>query len=296
MVVMNCMTKLAEKHPFAWLSGNDTLQFLMLGCEGAGKTTLLYRLKIDSWKDEGKDGKDEGKISADMRKMREGALDNPDIDVRDPSYHYEEFISTGIGGIGKYGIWDVPGSEPLCRMWPMFYRYLRMDALLYVVDCFSADRESLDRIFKARRQLFRLLNENELRCAAVVLVLNVRSDAAVQGGGPSDGDQPRAETSRPSKPAGRRSRQSLSSAPDSAQMEAAEEELAKEAEMRQCFYEMLGVPEIEESTAHRKRFFKHAISCVDISQGDEEWAQVLKDIYKAYTQVGEASMPAGGGG
>ncbi|CAK0883061.1 unnamed protein product [Prorocentrum cordatum] len=55
--------------------------------------------------------------------------------------------------------------------------------------------------------------------------------------------------------------------------------------MHQCFYEMLGVPEIEGSTAFRKRFFKHAISCADISHGDEEWAKVLRDIYKAYTQA-----------
>jgi len=262
LVTMNCVTKLAEKHPFTWFSGNDTLQFLMLGCEGTGKTTLLYRLKIDAWK--------RPDIIQQMKTMRAGVGD-VDEDVRDPSYHYEEFHSIHVG---KYGIWDVPGSEPLARMWPMFYRYLRMDALLYVVDCFSPDREDLDRIFTARRQLFRLLNENELRCAAVVLILNVRRPGAVADGEASrdslEGTPPRAQ--------------------DAGDMEAEEGEAA-EAEMHQCFYEMLGVPEIEGSTAFRKRFFKHAVSCADISHGDEDWANVLKDIYKAYTKVGEASMP-----
>ncbi|CAK0791799.1 unnamed protein product, partial [Prorocentrum cordatum] len=81
-VTMNCMTKLAEKHPFAWLSGSDVLQFLMLGCEGAGKTTLLYRLKIEGWKNP--------EIVQDMRKMRqEDYVGDSHSEVIDPSYHYE---------------------------------------------------------------------------------------------------------------------------------------------------------------------------------------------------------------
>merc|ERR1712113_779878 len=88
---------------------------------------------------------------------------------KDPCYHYEEMTSKSLG---QYGIWDIPGSEVMVRMWPMFYRYLRMTAVFFVVDAFSASKEDLDKIAQARHQIEFLLNEDELRTAAFVLIIN----------------------------------------------------------------------------------------------------------------------------
>lgn len=254
---MSCLQSLA------CFGGQTGLQFLMLGCEGAGKTTLLYKLKIDTWS--------KSEITKAMRQLREG-VDNMEADVRDPSYHYEEFASSHLGS--RYGVWDVPGSEPLVRMWPMFYRYLRIDALLYVVDCFSRDRESLDRIARARRQLHHLLNEHELRRAAVVLILNVRGTEFM-------GEAMSSEAS-----------DQLFRAQGVGEFFLNNEPTQDEQEMQKCFEEMLGVPEIKEAPPHRGRFFTHAFSCADIARDKEEWAHVLKDIRKvARNQVGEVSTP-----
>merc|ERR1712151_418569 len=67
----------------------------------------------------------------------------------------------------------IPGNEVVMRMWPMFYRYLRMTAVFFVVDAYSEVRENLKNIYRARQMLHLLLNEDELRCAAFVLVHNV---------------------------------------------------------------------------------------------------------------------------
>merc|ERR1712151_1431453 len=87
---------------------------------------------------------------------------------RDPTYHYEEMKWKAL----KYGIWEIPGSDVMIRQWPMFYRYVRMSACLFVVDAHSDKK--FDEIEKSRYWLQYLLNEDELRCAAFVLVLNIR--------------------------------------------------------------------------------------------------------------------------
>merc|ERR1712176_877961 len=90
---------------------------------------------------------------------------------RDPAYHYEELNSAHF----KYGIWEIPGNEVFTRMWPMFYRYVRMSAVLFVVDAFSEHKEDVDRLTKARSWINFLLNEDEIRTAAFVLILNVET-------------------------------------------------------------------------------------------------------------------------
>eukprot|EP00418_Pyrodinium_bahamense_P083833 CAMPEP_0179053936 /NCGR_PEP_ID=MMETSP0796-20121207/22530_1 /TAXON_ID=73915 /ORGANISM="Pyrodinium bahamense, Strain pbaha01" /LENGTH=248 /DNA_ID=CAMNT_0020750549 /DNA_START=39 /DNA_END=785 /DNA_ORIENTATION=+ len=157
--VSGCIQCAARTAPFSWFQNQEVFQFLMLGLENAGKTTFLYRLKIGvgAWS-----RSDIIKTMAHLKLGLEGGC-------RDPGYHYEEMRS---GNIGRYGIWDVPGNEAMMNLWPMFYRYLRMTAVLFVVDAFSDQREKLDKIALAREQIRILLNEDELRIAAFVLVLN----------------------------------------------------------------------------------------------------------------------------
>uniref|UniRef100_A0A7S1M5N9 ADP-ribosylation factor-like protein 1 n=1 Tax=Alexandrium catenella TaxID=2925 RepID=A0A7S1M5N9_ALECA len=157
-----CVRSVAQTPPFSWFQNQEFFQFLMLGLEDAGKTTFLYRLKIGvgSWKKH-----EIIRSMASMKSPKEGDVGN----CKDPAYHYEELRSSSVG---RYGIWEVPGSEVMVRMWPMFYRYLRITAVFFVVDAFSDQRENMERIAQASRQIRFLLNEDELRIAAFVLVIN----------------------------------------------------------------------------------------------------------------------------
>jgi len=128
-------------------------QIVTFGLDGAGKTTLLYRLKIPSWKPDD--------IIKDLKHLKGKA----DVS-KDPGYHYEEMSGAPLGA---YGIWDVPGSEVMMRMWPTFYRYVKVSAVIFVVDGTDIDDKRLD---TARRQLHFLLNEDELRVAAFYLIVN----------------------------------------------------------------------------------------------------------------------------
>jgi len=141
--------------------GGDVRQIVMFGPKGSGKTTLLYRLKIPAWKTDG----------------MTHAIAN--LEQRDSGYHYEEFINSTLG---LYGVWDVPGSPAMVRMWPSFYRYVTVSACMFVVDGSTSERE-LDegaweeKMMSAKLQLHKLLNEDELRLAAFFLIINTRGKA-----------------------------------------------------------------------------------------------------------------------
>jgi GTPase SAR1 family protein len=135
-------------------------QFVMLGPEGSGKTTLLYSLKIPQW----------NTISEDLHSLR-------DVNSRnwDPGYHYEELTSNTIK---QYGIWDVPGTDFMISMWPTFYRYVRVTAVLFVVDEESSQDEI--KVATTKRHMHFLLNEDELRIAAFILIINTRDEDSTQ--------------------------------------------------------------------------------------------------------------------
>lgn len=160
-----CGDYVSEMPPFKWFQGNEPFQILMLGPEGAGKTTLLYKLKIPGWK--------KADITRDMSNMKReqhGLGVDGGLGIKDPGYHYEEFRSDILR---QYGIWDIPGNDAFMRLWPMFYRYVRISAIVFVVDNFSAERDKLERIVQAREMIQFLLNEDELRVCCFWLVLNV---------------------------------------------------------------------------------------------------------------------------
>jgi len=132
----------------------------MLGLPGSGKTTLLYKLKLmdkvsGEWKD--------------ISKLVE-AIKSPN-GQGDVSYHYEELSSKMLK---NYGIWDVPGS--LISVWPTFYRYIRISAAIFVVDASKEASENEKSLRDARRVLNFLLNEDELRQAAFIVIINERSE------------------------------------------------------------------------------------------------------------------------
>merc|ERR1719487_1460426 len=80
----------------------------------------------------------------------------------DPGFHYEEFTKSGIL---KYGMFDVPGNDQFRLLWPTFYRYIRISAVIFVVDALEAQETEASnaRVQQTRTCLLNLLAEDELR-------------------------------------------------------------------------------------------------------------------------------------
>mmetsp|Transcript_34302 Transcript_34302/g.69348 ORF Transcript_34302/g.69348 Transcript_34302/m.69348 type:complete len:232 (-) Transcript_34302:90-785(-) len=149
---------------------SETPQFLILGLDKAGKTTLLYRLKIgQSWE----------RIKEDMDKMRK-----PDIEgkTEDPGYHYEDLT---FPRQFSAGIWEVPGTEPMRRVWSSFYHAIKIHGVIFVVAEWDTDEE---RIELAKKHLHFLMNEDELRHAAFCVIFNQQASTKGVKGTPDPKD------------------------------------------------------------------------------------------------------------
>jgi len=237
---------MSEMPPFSWLVNKDVLQFAMFGLEGAGKTTLLYKLRIPQWK------RDE--IKGDMARLKKP--DNSGL-CKDGAYHYELMSTVGM----KYGIWEIPGNELMIQMWPMFYRYLRISCVFYVVDAHSPDWFNHEKIDSARHWMNFLLNEDELRIAAFVLILNIKeltSETAGRGG-----------------------------VLGWEEFESGSKALTQ---TEQAALEMLGVPEIMKMEPHKERFFTFSCNCTDFGRHEPKWEECLKVVHKVYHERGEGAF------
>jgi len=217
-----------ESPPFSWFASDDRNQIVMFGLENAGKTTLLYRLKVKDWKRQ--------EIVKDMEVLK----------GMDPSYHYEEFPAFGSF---RYGIWDIPGGEVMRRMWPMFYRYLRISAVLFVVNTKDETVEDLEKMDLNRRLLHFLLNEDELRCAAFVVILNTE---LTREAFEEDGEKAQSE---------------------------------KEKQAAIC--NALNIPFLKTLQPHKGRLKVASINCSEISRFDPEWANVILGIEASLSTIAQ---------
>jgi len=164
-------------------------QFLILGLDGAGKTTLLYRLKLGSqaWP----------QIKGDMAAMRQPKADvdkekdnDQEVDKYDAGYHYEEL---SFRNIFNCGMWDVPGTEPMRRVWRCFYHSIKIHGVVFVVkeDINPGENDvpperlelARQRIELARQYISLLMNEDELRLAPFAVILNVEEGTKAKVGG-----------------------------------------------------------------------------------------------------------------
>ena len=109
------------------------VRILMLGLDAAGKTTILYRLKL-------------GEVVTTI----------PTIGFNVETVRCNAFWFT---------CWDVGGKDKIRPLWRHYFQ--NTGAVIFVVD--SDDR---DRIGEARDELYRMLNENELREAALLVFAN----------------------------------------------------------------------------------------------------------------------------
>eukprot|EP01017_Pseudomicrothorax_dubius_P013594 TRINITY_DN1605_c0_g1_i10.p1 TRINITY_DN1605_c0_g1~~TRINITY_DN1605_c0_g1_i10.p1 ORF type:complete len:168 (-),score=55.65 TRINITY_DN1605_c0_g1_i10:9-512(-) len=115
------------------------MKILMLGLDAAGKTTILYKLKL-------------GEVIASV----------PTIGFYVETVEYKNI---------KFTVWDFGGQDKLRVLWRHYFQ--NTQGLIFVVD--SSDRE---RVELAKEELHKMLGEEELR-DAVVLVFANKQDLGV---------------------------------------------------------------------------------------------------------------------
>jgi len=118
---------------FSNLFGKKEMRILMVGLDAAGKTTILYKLKL-------------GEIVTTI----------PTIGFNVETVEYKNISFT---------VWDVGGQDKIRPLWRHYFQ--NTQGLIFVVD--SNDRE---RAQEAKDELNRMLNEDELRDAALLVFAN----------------------------------------------------------------------------------------------------------------------------
>eukprot|EP01098_Paradermamoeba_levis_P015976 TRINITY_DN839_c0_g1_i2.p1 TRINITY_DN839_c0_g1~~TRINITY_DN839_c0_g1_i2.p1 ORF type:complete len:198 (-),score=66.53 TRINITY_DN839_c0_g1_i2:177-710(-) len=108
-------------------------RLLMVGLDAAGKTTILYKLKL-------------GEIVSTT----------PTIGFNVEIVEYKNL---------KFTMWDVGGQDKIRPLWRHYYQ--NTQGLVFVVDC--NDR---DRINEAKEELHKMLQEDELKDASVLIFCN----------------------------------------------------------------------------------------------------------------------------
>jgi len=115
------------------LASKPDVRILMVGLDAAGKTTILYRLKL-------------GEIVTTM----------PTIGFNVETVSYKRI---------NFTCWDVGGKDKIRPLWRHYYQSTQ--AMIFVVD--SNDR---DRMGEACDELHRMLNEEELQQATLLVFAN----------------------------------------------------------------------------------------------------------------------------
>ncbi|XP_074658902.1 ADP-ribosylation factor 1-like 2 [Tubulanus polymorphus] len=115
------------------LFGKKEIRIVMVGLNGAGKITILHKLKL-------------GEIVT--------TIPTSGFNVKTVEYKNISFTA-----------WDVGGQDEVRPLWRQYFQ--NTQGLIFVVD--SNDRE---RVGEAKEELNRLLNEDELRDAVLLVFAN----------------------------------------------------------------------------------------------------------------------------
>lgn len=116
------------------------MRILMLGLDAAGKTTILYKLKL-------------GEVVSSV----------PTIGFNVETLEFKNI---------KFTVWDVGGQDKIRLLWKHYYQ--NTQGLIFVVD--SLDKE---RINTAKEELHRMLSQEEMREAAVLVFANKQDQATM---------------------------------------------------------------------------------------------------------------------
>merc|ERR1719261_1854425 len=115
------------------LCSKTEMRILMVGLDAAGKTTVLYKLKLG-----------------------ETVTTIPTIGFNVETVEYKNISFT---------VWDIGGQQKIRKLWRYYYQ--GTDGAIFIVD--SSDR---DRIEDAREELFRMLDDDEMRNAVLLVFAN----------------------------------------------------------------------------------------------------------------------------
>merc|ERR1711990_598902 len=118
---------------FARLISKKEMRILMVGLDAAGKTTILYKLKL-------------GEIVTTI----------PTIGFNVETVEYKNISFT---------VWDVGGQDKIRPLWRHYFQ--NTQGLIFVVD--SNDKE---RVAEAKDELNKMLGEDELRDAVLLVFAN----------------------------------------------------------------------------------------------------------------------------
>mmetsp|Transcript_19519 Transcript_19519/g.33557 ORF Transcript_19519/g.33557 Transcript_19519/m.33557 type:complete len:180 (+) Transcript_19519:144-683(+) len=118
---------------FKRLVGNEEMRILMVGLDAAGKTTILYKLKL-------------GEIVTTI----------PTIGFNVETVEYKNI---------NFTVWDVGGQDKIRPLWRHYFQ--NTQGLIYVCD--TNDRE---RVVEAADELKKMLSEDELANAAILVFAN----------------------------------------------------------------------------------------------------------------------------
>ncbi|CAK87419.1 unnamed protein product (macronuclear) [Paramecium tetraurelia] len=116
----------------SWFSKKE-MRILMVGLDAAGKTTILYRLKL-------------GEIVHSV----------PTIGFNVEKVEYKNISFT---------VWDIGGQDKLRLLWRHYFTGTQ--GIIFVID--SSDKERLN---VAKEELMRLMGDEELRDAALLILAN----------------------------------------------------------------------------------------------------------------------------
>jgi len=119
----------------AWASlvSKRDVRLLMVGLDAAGKTTVLYKLKL-------------GEVVTTI----------PTI-----GFNVESLVYKNL----SFNVWDVGGQDKIRPLWRHYYA--NTEGVIFVVD--SSDR---DRVAESRDELHRMLSDDELRDATLLVFAN----------------------------------------------------------------------------------------------------------------------------
>ena len=118
---------------FKRLISKRDVRIVMVGLDAAGKTTVLYKLKLG-----------------------ERVVTVPTIGFNVETLEYKNI---------NFTVWDIGGQDKIRPLWRYYYQ--NTQAIIFVVDC--NDR---DRLTEARDELHRMLCEDALRDAILLVLAN----------------------------------------------------------------------------------------------------------------------------
>ncbi|GCB22581.1 ADP-ribosylation factor [Aspergillus awamori] len=140
---------------FDRLWGRKEMRILMVGLDAAGKTTILYKLKL-------------GEIVTTIPTIGQSSSSSSLSSVQTQQnlasiscFNVETVEYKNI----QFTVWDVGGQDKIRPLWRHYFQ--NTQGIIFVVD--SNDR---DRIVEAREELQRMLNEDELRDALLLVFAN----------------------------------------------------------------------------------------------------------------------------